>query len=201
MRIAHSFLDRSSVPTWKYERAVRVTMETILLVVCAAPVVTGWRSLLAQIIVGALRLHQAEVGREKASIMSRPKEQGLIAEPMLIFSKRQRIAVLDAREAIIAWVWPVLVPLVSVAETNAWTWALQFGFFATLIRVGFDKWVMPRWRASRVEWRKVNFKQRRAVVIGEVGEGKTDCGLNRVFPEWRAAFDRARERDERVAKS
>ena len=167
----HSFLDCSSVPTWKYERAVRVAIEAILLVACAAPAVIGWKSLLAQVIVGALRLHQAEVGREKASIVSRSKEQGLIVEPMLIFSKRQRIAVLDAREAIIAWVWPVLVPLVSAAETNAWTLVLVVGIVATIVRVWFDKWAMPKWRKSRVEWRKANFKQRHAVTIERMSPG------------------------------
>jgi len=195
MSYVHSFLDRSSVPTWKYERAVRVAMETILLVACAAPVVTGWRSLLAQIIVGALRLHQAEVGREKASIMSRPKEQGLIAEPMLIFSKRQRIAVLDKREAIIAWFWPVLVPLVAAAETNAWTLVLVVGIVATFVRIWFDKWVIPNWRTNRVDWRKANLVQ--CVVVEE----QTDRELTRMHPDARAAFDRAQERDERVAKS
>ena len=170
----HSFLDHSSVPTWKYERAVRVAMEAILLVACAAPVVTGWKSLLAQIIVGALRLHQAEVGREKASIVSRAKEQGLFLEPSTMGKeKAKRLRVLDAREAIISWVWPVLVPIVTAAETNTWTLVLVIGIIATIVRVWFDKWAMPKWRASRVEWRKANFKQRRAVVIGEVGEGKT----------------------------
>ena len=184
MKIVHSFLDRSSVLTWKYERAVRVAMETILLVVCAAPVVTGWRSLIAQALVGALRLHQAEVGREKASIMSRAKEQGLFLEPSTMGKgKAKRLHVLDAREAIIAWVWPVLVPLVAAAETNAWTWVLVVGVMATLARIAFDKWAMPKWRASRVGWRKVNFKQRRAVVIGEAVEGKTGCGLNRMSPD------------------
>jgi hypothetical protein len=201
VNLLHSFLDRSSVPTWKYERAVRVAMEALLLVACAAPVVTGWKSLLAQTIVGTLRLHQAEVGREKASILSRPKEQGLIAEPMLIFSKRQRLALLDKREAIIAWVWPVLVPLVAAAETNAWTLVVGIGIVATIARIVFDKVVIPKWRTSRVGWRKANFKQRRAIVIGEVGGGKTDCGLDRMSPEWRAAFDRARERDARKAES
>ena len=153
MKTLHSFIDRSGLPTFVWGRRVRILLETILLVGCATPVVTGWRSLLAQVLVGALRLHQAENGREKTSIMSRPKEQGLIAEPMLIFSKRQRIAVLDKREAIITWVWPVIVPIVAAAETNAWTLALAIGIVATVVRVWFDKRAMPAWRKSRLEWR------------------------------------------------
>jgi len=177
----HSFLDRSSVPTWKYERAVRVAMETILLAACAAPVVAGWKSLLAQVIVGALRLHQAEVGREKTSILSRAKEQGLFLEPSTMGKeKARRLNVLDAREAIIAWVWPVLVPLVAAAETNAWTLVLGIGIVATIVRVVFDKVVIPNWRTDRVGWRKANTLQR--VVIEEQTEAQ-------------AAFDRAQERE------
>jgi len=196
MSYVHSFLDRSSVPTWQYERAVRVAMETILLVACAVPVVTGWRSLLAQIIVGALRLHQAEVGREKTSILSRAKEQGLFLEPSTMGKeKAKRLNVLDAREAIIAWVWPVLVPLVAAAETNARTLVLGIGIVATVARVVFDKVVILNWRTSRVGWRKANPLHR--VVVEE----QTDCELTRMHPEARAAFDRAQERDARKAES
>ena len=138
-------------------------METILLVACAAPVVTGWKSLLAQTIVGGLRLHQAETGREKASIVSRAKEQGLFLEPSTMGKeKAKRLHILDAREAIIAWVWPVLVPLVAAAETNTWTLVLAVGVVATVVRVWFDKWVIPRWRASRVEWRKSETREWRS---------------------------------------
>ena len=183
----HSFLDHSSVPTWKYERAVRVAMEAILLVACAAPVVTGWKSLLAQIIVGALRLHQAEVGREKASIMSRAKEQGLFLEPSTMGKeKAKRLRVLDAREAIISWVWPVLVPIVTAAETNTWTLVLAAGIAATVMRVVFDKVVIPNWRTSRVGWRKVNPAQL------VVAEEQSDRELTRMHPDARAAFDRHR---------
>lgn len=153
----HSFLDRSSVPTWRYERAVRITMETLLLIACAVPVITGWRSLVAQLIVGALRLHQAENGREKASIVGRFAEAGEPTTLMLPARKKARLAVLDARDAIITWSWPVVVPIVSAAETSAWSWALALGIAATLVRAWFDKWAMPKWRASRVEWRKNRF--------------------------------------------
>jgi hypothetical protein len=166
MNKVHSFLDRSLVPTWKYERAVRVALETLLLIACAVPVVTGWRSLIAQAIVCALRLHQAEVGREKASILGRAKEHGFILDPLMGLEKKKRLAVLDARDAIITWVWPVLVPVVSAAETSAWTWALGIGIIATIVRVWFDKWAMPKWRASRVEWRKASFRQRHAQIVG-----------------------------------
>jgi hypothetical protein len=177
----HSLLDRSSRPTWQYERAVRVLLETLLLIACAAPVVTGRHSLIAQVIVGALRLHQAEVGREKASIIGRAKEHGFILDPLMGLTKKKRLAILDARDAIITWFWPVLVPIVSASETNAFTWALGIGIIATMIRVWFDKWAMPKWRAGRVEWRKANFKQRHAVTF------------DRMSPEWRAAFERARD--------
>jgi hypothetical protein len=189
MRIVHSFLDRSSVPTWKYERAVRVAMETILLVACAAPVVTGWRSLLAQIIVGALRLHQAEVGREKASIIGRAYEHRLLPALDLPTAKRNLIHAIEKREAIIAWVWPVLVPLVAAAETNAWTLVLVVGIVATIVRIWFDKWVTPNWRTNRVDWRKANLVQ--CVVVEE----QTDRELTRMHPDARAAFDRAQERE------
>ena len=138
-------------------------METILLVACAAPVVTGWKSLLAQTIVGGLRLHQAETGREKASIVSRAKEQGLFLEPSTMGKeKAKRLHILDAREAIIAWVWPVLVPLVAAAETNTWTLVPAVGVVAAVVRGWSDKWVIPRWRASRVEWRKSETREWRS---------------------------------------
>lgn len=163
MNCVHSFLDRSSVPTWKYERAVRVLMETTLLVACAVPVITGWKSLLAQIIVGALRLHQAEVGREKASIIGRAYEHKLLPALDLPTVKRNLIHAIEKREAIIAWVWPVLVPLVAAAETNAWTLVLAVGIVATIVRVWFDKWVMPKWRTSRVKWRE---REHVSVIVG-----------------------------------
>jgi hypothetical protein len=154
MNSIHRFLDRSSVPTWRYERAVRVLFELILLVACAAPVVSGWRSALAQGLVIALRLHQAETGREKASIIGRAKEAGLTTEPDVCREKRARLSVLSAREALIAWTWPALVVIVSAAETKSIGLVATLGLVATMARVWFDKRAMPAWRKSRVEWRK-----------------------------------------------
>jgi hypothetical protein len=127
-------------------------METILLVICAAPVVTGWRSLVAQALVGALRLHQAETGREKASIIGRAYEGRLTPALDLPTHKRNRIFVLEKRDAIITWTWPALVPIVSAAETRTFTLVFALGIVATLSRVAFDKLAMPRWRLSRLEW-------------------------------------------------
>lgn len=155
MNSIHRFIDRSGLPTFVWERRVRILLETILIVVCAAPVVTGWRSLVAQALVGALRLHQAENGREKASIIGRAKESGLFLEPTtLAREKVKRLLVLENRDAIITWAWPVIVPIVSAAETSAFTLALAIGILATLTRVGFDKLAIPAWRKSRLEWRK-----------------------------------------------
>ena len=157
MKTMHSFIDRSSLPTFVWERRVRILLETILLVACAVPVVTGWRSLLAQFLVGALRLHQAENGREKASILGRYAElNNGEPYPVLAAHKQARIKILDARDAIITWTWPVIVPIVSAAETSAFTLALAIGILATLARVGFDKLAIPAWRKSRLEWRKRN---------------------------------------------
>ena len=154
MNWIHSFFDRSSVPTWRYERTVRVLLETLLLVICAAPVITGWRSLVAQVLVGALRLHQAENGREKASILGRYAEQN-DGEPYSVLAahKQTRIKTLDARDALITWTWPALVPIVSAAETRSFTLVLVLGILATLARVAFDKLAIPRWRLSRLEWK------------------------------------------------
>ena len=155
MNSIHRFIDRSGLPTFVLERRVRILLETILLVACAVPVITGWRSLVAQVLVGALRLHQAENGREKASIIGRAKESGLFLEPStLAREKVKRLLVLENRDAIMTWTWPVLVPIVSAAETSAFTLALAIGILATLARAGFDKLAMPAWRKSRLKWRK-----------------------------------------------
>lgn len=154
MKSIHAFIDRSGLPTWVWERRVRVLLETLLLVVCAAPVVTGWRSFMAQALVGTLRLHQAENGREKASILGRYTELN-DGEPHsnLTLHKQARIKILDARDALITWIWPVLVPIVSAAETSTFNLALVVGILATLARVAHDKLVIPAWRKSRLEHR------------------------------------------------
>lgn len=154
MKSIHVFIDRSGLPTWVWERRVRVLLETLLLVACAAPVVTGWRSFVAQVLVGVLRLHQAENTREKASITGRAKEAGLFLEPTTMAREKvKRLLILDNRDAIVTWIWPVLIPIVSAAETSAFSLALVVGMLATLARVGFDKLAMPAWRKSRLEWR------------------------------------------------
>jgi hypothetical protein len=153
MKTIHAFIDRSGLPTWVWERRVRILLETLLLVACAAPVVTGWRSLVAQALVGALRLHQAENGREKASIIGRFAEIGGPTDLMLPAHKKARVLVLDARDTIMTWIWPVIVPILCAAETSAFNLALVAGILATLARVAFDKLAIPAWRKSRLEWR------------------------------------------------
>jgi len=157
MTSIHQLIDRSGLPTWVWERRVRVLMETLLLVACAVPVIAGWRSLVAQVLVGALRLHQAETGREKASIIGRAKEAGLATEPDLHYQKRNRLRELETCDALITWAWPVLVPIVSAAETGSFTMVLVLGILATLARVTFDKLAMPRWRKSRLAWKETRF--------------------------------------------
>ncbi len=171
MNWIHSFLDRSPVDTWRYEKRVRVALETLLLIACAAPVVTGWRSFIAQLVVGALRLHQAEMAREKASIWSRPTLMS--TPPVLIFSKRQRISELEKRDQIISWTWPVFVPMVQAAETRAFGVAVALGIVATLVRVWFDRWAMPMWRKSRVEWRREQLRKQCAGIVSAVMEFKS----------------------------
>ena len=152
----HRFIDRSGLPTFVWERRARILLETILLVACAAPVITGWRSLVAQVLVGALRLHQAENGREKASILTRFAElTESFPHSDLAEIKQSRIKILDARDAIMTWVWPVLVPIVGASETSAFTLALVVGILATFARVAFDKLAMPAWRKSRLEWKGI----------------------------------------------
>lgn len=154
MKSIHAFIDRSGLPTWVWERRVRILLETTLLVVCAAPVITGWCSFVAQVLVGVLRLHQAENGRERASIIGRAKETGLFLEPTTMAREKvKRLLVLDNRDALITWIWPVLVPIVGAAETSAFNLVLAVGTLATLARVAFDKLMMPAWRKSRLEWR------------------------------------------------
>jgi hypothetical protein len=153
MKTIHAFIDRSGLPTWIWERRVRILLETLLLVACAAPVVTGWRSFIAQALVGTLRLHQAENAREKASVIGRFAEAGGPMDLMLPAHKKARVRVLDARDTLISWVWPVLVPIVSAAETSAFNFALAAGILATVARVAFDKLAIPAWRKSRLEWR------------------------------------------------
>lgn len=154
MKSIHTLIDRSGLPTWVWERRVRVLLELILLVACAAPVITGWRSFVSQMLVGALRLHQAENGREKASIIGRAKEAGLFLEPTTMAREKvKRLLVLENRDALITWTWPVIVPIVSAAETSAFSSALAAGILATLARVAFDKLAMPAWRKSRVDRR------------------------------------------------
>lgn len=153
MKSLHRFIDRSSLPTWVWERRVRILLETILLIACAVPVITGWRSLVAQVLVGALRLHQAENGREKASIIGRFVEVGGPPDLMLPAHKKARVRILDNRDALMTWIWPVLAPIVSAAETSTFNLVLVAGILATLSRVAFDKLAMPAWRKSRLEYR------------------------------------------------
>jgi hypothetical protein len=154
MKSIHQLIDRSGLPTWVYERRVRILLETILLVACAVPVVTGWRSFVAQVLVGALRLHQAENGREKASILGRYAELN-DGDPYsaLAMHKQRRIKILDNRDAIMTWIWPVLAPIVSAAENSTFNLTLAAGILATLARVAFDKLAVPAWRKSRLEHR------------------------------------------------
>ena len=154
MKTIHVLVGRSGLPTFIWERRVRVLLETLLLIACAAPVVTGWRSFLAQALVAALRLHQAENGWEKANIIRRAKETGLFLEPSTMAREKvRRLLVLENRDVLITWTWPALVPIVSAAETRAIGWTVAIGIVVTLIRIGFDKLTMSAWRKSRLEWR------------------------------------------------
>ena len=153
----HRFLDSRPAPsrTWHFELGVRMTMEVLLLILCALPVVTSWRAFVAQVIIGAVRFAEAWIGHEGRNIQIRLKEQGIVtSNEFLPREKRvalQRLADCDRWGY---WAWPVVVPLVQAAEAQAFGIAVVLTVAATLCRRWLDRGLLPAWRRSRLEWRK-----------------------------------------------
>jgi hypothetical protein len=151
MSIAHRLLDRSTRPTYVYERAAGLLVELLLLAGCAAVSVTGWRSGLAAGVVAALRLYDYELRRADSSVATRQREAGAVGP--LPEHKRAAAAARARASAIVAWTWPGLTMFVGAAEARTVSAAMLAGLGATLIRVAWGTRVMPAWRRSRVAWR------------------------------------------------
>ena len=147
----HHHLDRQTRPTFVYERAATLALEVMLLVACALPAVTGWRSCIAAGLVGVLRLYETELRREDASVLGRHKERGgvsaLPAEKVARAGHRERAL------EVVTWVWPGMTALVMAAEVGPIIATAIAAIGATLVRAAWGRMIMPRWRASRVAWR------------------------------------------------
>lgn len=159
MRRIHKYIDESKRPdglpreTWEFEQAVILAIEFILLVVAAAPVVTSWRSGLANTIVLQLRMFEAYWRREDGSVYGRHDEAGGIAP--LPERKMARARLRKKILTIITWIWPGLCTMVQAAEAQTVTWAVGLGLLATMIRLLIGLVAMPAWRKSRIEWKAI----------------------------------------------
>jgi hypothetical protein len=89
--------------------------------------------------------------REKGSTYGRHTENGGVA-PLpehKIPRDKKREKILN----VITWIWPALATGVQAAETQAITWAVAIGMFATMVRIIIGAIAKPAWRASRMEWK------------------------------------------------
>ncbi len=181
----HRWIDRSTRPTYVYERAVFLGLEVALLVACAVPVATSVRAVALAILVGALRLHEAELRREDGSVMGRHTERGgVLPLPEHKHARaRQRANALE----IVSWAWPSLTTVLLAADQRtpfvAWTVALGAG----LVRAAWSRAVMPAWRRSRVAWRTA-----RDTIGTCAGCGQPilkDCGAIVFLPDDQLAHD------------
>lgn len=163
MKRIHLFIDyidtRFGVKTYRVEMAMRLLFETALLVMCAWPSVNTVGGAIVQMFAGAVRLHQVECGRAKASINGRAMEQGKIQpRPQLSAEKELLLEKIEWHDLVCQWIWPVVTPIavaVASGEPNAISGALLLGIAATLLRGLYDKPGMAWWRGSRVEWKQV----------------------------------------------
>lgn len=151
MNALHRWLDRSARPTFAYERVTTLVVETLLLVLCAIPGVTGLRSAVAASLIGVLRLVETELQREEASVMGRHIEQGGVSA--LPPAKEARAATRRKTMELVAWTWPALTLMLQAAERGRGGIALLIAIGATLLRVAWYRRAMPWWRRSRVAWR------------------------------------------------
>lgn len=173
MNAIHRLIDRAEsrfgLRTHHFEAAHRVLFEAFLLALCAVPGVSGWRSLVAALLVNALRLCAAETGRRKASILGRAKEDGLVVEPDLAPEKLAKLREIDEEEAWHTWAWPGLAMAVAAAELQTFTAALALGVGTTLARAWYDKRSLPAWRRSRLAWKAERDGLPEFVVAGPKG--------------------------------
>lgn len=147
----HRHIDRTKRPTYIYERAAFLLVEVALLVACAVPVVTSVRAAALAILVGALRLHEAELRREDASVTGRHAERGGVSPlPAAKEAQAQRRA--RALE-LVSWAWPSLTTVLLAADQRTPAAAWMVAVLAALVRAAWARLVMPAWRRSRVAWR------------------------------------------------
>jgi len=148
----HRAIDASGVETYIFERAAFLLLELVLLALGALPVVTDLRSGIFVAGVGILRLTEAEVRREEASVMGRHRERGGISE--LPEHKRKRAAWRARMLERMSWYWPSLVLFALAAASRSYGAALWVGLGSVLVRAAWARLVMPAWRRSRIAWRK-----------------------------------------------
>lgn len=157
MNTIHRAIDRAEarwgLRTHHFEAAHRVAFEAFLLGLCAVPGVSGWRSLVAALLVNALRLRAAETGRRKASILGRVREVNLVVDPDLPLGKLAQLREIEEEEAWHTWAWPGLAMVVAAAELQTFTAALVLSVGATLSRAWYDKRALPAWRRARLAWK------------------------------------------------
>lgn len=171
MKRIHLFIDwldiYFNIKTYHVEMTLRLLFETVLLVMCAWPSVNTVGGAAVQVFAGAVRLHQVECGRAKASINGRAVEQGKIPpRSKLSAEKELLLEKLEWHDLMIQWIWPVVAPItaaVASGDPNAISSALLLGIAATLLRGLYDKPGMAWWRASRVEWKQARDEVRAAM--------------------------------------
>lgn len=146
----HRFIDASGRPTYVYERRAFLLLEAVLLAACALPVVTGWRSAATYALAALLRLAEAELKREDASVAGRHAERGGVSP--LPPEKAARAARRSRALEVVGWLWPVLLAAAGAAEAGTLTLAAGAGLWATLCRWFWARRVLPAWRTSRVAW-------------------------------------------------
>jgi hypothetical protein len=154
LALVHRFLDARG-ETWHYEIATRLALEVLLLALCALRSVTSWRSAVAQVVIGLVRLTEVWVTHQGRSVQGRAKEEGLIVDwTALRPNKAKVLRQLEAAERWGYWLWPTLVPMAQAWEAGSVALALALNTIATLARRGFDRKTLPAWRKSRITWRE-----------------------------------------------
>jgi hypothetical protein len=154
LELVHRHLDTKPKwrQTWEYERAARISLEIVLLVACAIPVIMGWRSAFGQFVLFMLRVWSTWMTHEARSIRGRGKEQGHTITN-LPEHKQRALTNFEQAEILISWVWPGLLVLIPAVETWTFTLAAGLNLVATMIRITFDTVILPAWRKSRLAWK------------------------------------------------
>ena len=146
-------LDRARAPTYVFERAATLAIETALLIAGAVATVRSLPEGIAAAIVAGLQLTATELRREEASVAARHRERGAITILPLPLHKQARALERAKALKIITWFWPSAIMVVAAAPSGRVAWPALVATIAALVRAAWSELVMPLWRRSRVLWR------------------------------------------------